>query len=142
MGGLKFTKKSKVDITDIGDIENNGNKKRHEITPKIIQWTLCYYCEIPGGLQAIHGNGIVKVLKKRLDFLSHNNYNIGVAISEVIIMSPRTGRPKAENPKAIRYSIRLDAETENRLLEYCAAHNITKGEAIRRGIHLLLGQKK
>lgn len=57
-------------------------------------------------------------------------------------MSPRTGRPKAENPKDIRYSVRLDAETEKALEEYCDKNNITKGEAIRRGIHLLLGKKK
>lgn len=57
-------------------------------------------------------------------------------------MSPRTGRPKAENPKAIRYSIRLDEETERRLQEYCETHNITKGEAIRKGIHMLLSQKE
>lgn len=55
-------------------------------------------------------------------------------------MSPRTGRPKAEKPKDIRYSIRLDAETEQRLAEYCVKFGITKGEAIRRGIHLLLEQ--
>lgn len=57
-------------------------------------------------------------------------------------MSPKTGRPKAENPKDIRYSIRLDAETEKQLTEYCKENNITKGEAIRQGIHLLLGKKK
>lgn len=57
-------------------------------------------------------------------------------------MSPRTGRPKAENPKAIRYSIRLDEDTERRLREYCEAHSITKGEAIRKGIHMLLNQKE
>lgn len=57
-------------------------------------------------------------------------------------MSPRTGRPKAENPKAIRYSIRLDEETERSLQEYCETHNITKGEAIRKGIHMLLSQKE
>lgn len=56
-------------------------------------------------------------------------------------MSPRTGRPKADKPKDIKYSIRLDAETETKLNEYCKKHNITKGEAIRRGIHLLLQQK-
>lgn len=54
----------------------------------------------------------------------------------------RTGRPKAENPKDIKYSIRLDAETESKLNDYCKEHNITKGEAIRQGIHLLLQQKK
>lgn len=55
-------------------------------------------------------------------------------------MSP-VGRPKAEKPKDVRYSIRLDAETEKRLEKYCEIHNITKGEAIRRGIHLLLSQE-
>lgn len=57
-------------------------------------------------------------------------------------MSPRTGRPKAEKPKEIRYSIRLDVETENRLQEYCNRHGITRGEAIRQGIHLLLSENK
>lgn len=57
-------------------------------------------------------------------------------------MSPRTGRPKSDNPKSVQYSIRFDADTEKRLTEYCEAHNITKGEAIRRGVHLLLGIKK
>lgn len=56
-------------------------------------------------------------------------------------MSPRTGRPKAEKPKDIRYSVRLDAETEEQLTQYCAEHEISKGEAIRRGIKLLLEQK-
>lgn len=57
-------------------------------------------------------------------------------------MSPRTGRPKAENPKDIKYSIRLDAETEEKLAKYCEENNISKGEAIRQGIHLLLGQTR
>ena len=56
-------------------------------------------------------------------------------------MSPRTGRPKAEQPKDIRYSVRLDSETEKRLSEYCKEHGISKGEAIRQGIHLLLAKK-
>lgn len=52
------------------------------------------------------------------------------------------GRPKAENPKNIRYSIRLDAQTEAKLKKYCEEHEITKGEAIRQGIYLLLEGKK
>jgi predicted DNA-binding protein len=56
-------------------------------------------------------------------------------------MSP-AGRPKAENPKSNRFSIRLDAETENRLKEYCEKYGVTKGEAIRRGILLLLAKEK
>lgn len=55
---------------------------------------------------------------------------------------PRTGRPKKDNPKSIKYSIRLDELTENRLVSYCVKWGITKGEAIRRGIELLLGGDK
>ena len=54
----------------------------------------------------------------------------------------RTGRPKAEKPKEIKYSIRMDAETEERLKAYCDKHNISKGEAIRAGIELLLKKNK
>jgi len=49
----------------------------------------------------------------------------------------RTGRPKAEKPKEIKYSIRMDAETEQELKEYCEKHGITKGEAIRQALRLL-----
>lgn len=57
-------------------------------------------------------------------------------------MSPRTGRPKVENPQNIRFSIRIDADTEKRLQEYCKAHRVTRAQAIRQGIHLLLSQEK
>jgi len=56
-------------------------------------------------------------------------------------MSP-VGRPKAEDPKDIRFSIRLDGKTHARLTAYCGEHNISKGEAIRQGIELLLDTKK
>lgn len=57
-------------------------------------------------------------------------------------MSPRTGRPKVVNPINIRTSVRLDKETNERLIKYCKAHKITKGEAIRKGVHLLLDKEK
>lgn len=57
-------------------------------------------------------------------------------------MSPRTGRPKVEKPKDVKYSIRIDGETEARLQSYCERHGISKGEAIRQGIHLLLDKEK
>ncbi len=57
-------------------------------------------------------------------------------------MSPRTGRPKADNPKNIDVKVRFDEETHDRLLRYCLNHGITKTEAIRRGIDLLLGKEK
>lgn len=56
-------------------------------------------------------------------------------------MSPAAGRPKVDKPKDIRYTIRLDQETERLLQAYCKKHGITRGEAIRRGIHLLLSAK-
>ena len=57
-------------------------------------------------------------------------------------MSPRTGRPKTENPINIRTSVRLDAETDRKLNDYCEKHGITKSEAIRKGVHLLLAEEK
>lgn len=57
-------------------------------------------------------------------------------------MNAKMGRPKVDKPKDIRYSIRIDQETEMRLVEYCEKNGITKGEAIRQGIHLLLEKEK
>lgn len=57
-------------------------------------------------------------------------------------MSPRTGRPKSENPKNNDVKVRLDEATTIELDRYCTEHGITRAEAIRRGIHLLLGKKK
>ena len=57
-------------------------------------------------------------------------------------MSPRTGRPKLEDPKVNRTSVSLDRETLTRLEAYCEENNVSKGEAIRRGILLLLDKKK
>lgn len=57
-------------------------------------------------------------------------------------MSPRTGRPKAENPLNVDLKVRFDQETNQRLLAYCEKHNVTRTEAIRRGIHLLLELEK
>lgn len=57
-------------------------------------------------------------------------------------MSPRTGRPKVGNPKDVRFSIRIDAETNRMLDKYCEMKKINKAEAIRQGIQLLLGKQK
>lgn len=52
------------------------------------------------------------------------------------------GRPRVDDPKTKRFSICLDNATEEKIKIYCKEHNITKGEAIRQGIHLLLNKKK
>ncbi len=62
--------------------------------------------------------------------------------SEVMNLSPRTCRPKAKNPKNNDVKVRLDDETNNNLNNYCTKHRITKAEAIRRGICLLLAGQK
>ena len=54
----------------------------------------------------------------------------------------QVGRPKSKNPKSNKFSIRLDDETEEKLENYCLRHEISKGEAIRQGIHLLLEKEK
>lgn len=55
-------------------------------------------------------------------------------------MSPRTGRP-TDCKKDHDVKVRIDDATHKKLLEYCDRHGITKAEAIRRGIHLVLTQK-
>lgn len=57
-------------------------------------------------------------------------------------MSPRTGRPKSENPKSNPIHVRLDNETKEILDEYCQQEEISKTEGIRRGIHKLKSEIK
>jgi len=57
-------------------------------------------------------------------------------------VSPRTGRPKVENPKRNDIKVRIDDETAKQLDDYCQKKGLTRAEAIRHGIHLLLSQKK
>lgn len=57
-------------------------------------------------------------------------------------MSPRTGRPKIDNPKSIDVKVRLDEETNARLDAYCEANKTPKSHAIRQGIQLLLSRAK
>ena len=57
-------------------------------------------------------------------------------------MSPRTGRPRVDKPKNNDVKVRLDDDTTKKLDDYCDEHNITRAEAIRQGIHLLLVKQK
>ena len=56
--------------------------------------------------------------------------------SEVIIMSPRTGRP-TENPRPNKLSIRISDEDKKILEDYCEKENVNRTEAISRGIKKL-----
>ena len=57
-------------------------------------------------------------------------------------MSPRTGRPKVDNPKNIDVKVRFDEELHNKLLRYCENNHITRTEAIRKSVISLLEEKQ
>ena len=57
-------------------------------------------------------------------------------------MSPRTGRPKSDNPKSNPIHVRLDNESKTILEEYCEQEKIPKTEGIRRGIKKLRSEIK
>ena len=57
-------------------------------------------------------------------------------------MSPRTGRPKTDNPKNIDVKVRFDEESNRRLLQYCERHQLTRTEVIRKAVDLLIRSDK
>jgi len=57
-------------------------------------------------------------------------------------MSTRTGRPKSDNSKNERITVRLDIETSDTLKKYCEQENVEKAEAVRRGIGKLKSEIK
>lgn len=57
-------------------------------------------------------------------------------------MSPRTGRPKSENPKSYPIHVRIEPEMEEKLAKYCEEQGCSRAEAIRRGIIKLLEEEK
>lgn len=57
-------------------------------------------------------------------------------------MSPRTGRPKSDNPKSDRITIRLDKNDAKILNDYCEKEHIDRAEAIRRSIRKLVPETK
>jgi hypothetical protein len=64
-------------------------------------------------------------------------YNIIMGFkSEVMALSPRTGRP-TDNPKGTSIHVRLDKKCEEILNAYCEQEKVSKMEATRRGIKRL-----
>jgi len=57
-------------------------------------------------------------------------------------LSPRTGRPKSENPLNHDIKVRVDEETNNRIIAYAKEHNLSRTETIRRAINLFLAEEK
>lgn len=52
----------------------------------------------------------------------------------------RLGRPHMDKAKTVHTSIRIDQDFNQKLEKYCEENRITKGEAYRRGIELLLSK--
>lgn len=49
----------------------------------------------------------------------------------------KMGRPKSDNPKSTRFSIRLDDETLAKVDEIATSYSLTRTQVIRQGIELL-----
>lgn len=54
--------------------------------------------------------------------------------------SKKMGRPKSDNPLNVDIKVRIDEKTNKKLLEYCEKHDISRTEAIRKGIDWVLKQ--
>ncbi len=52
-------------------------------------------------------------------------------------MSPRTGRPKSDNPKAVQLAVRLDNDTLQKLDAVAKFNSETRVQTLRRGIEKL-----
>ncbi len=57
-------------------------------------------------------------------------------------MSPRTGRPKTDNPKSTQLAVRLDKNTLEKLDEVAKVNSETRVDTIRRGIEKLHSELK
>ena len=96
----------------------------------------CLRCE------ATKAPTLALLLLKGLDFCLPIIYNEFTADrSEVMPMSPRTGRP-TDNPKLDRITVRLDERSKEVLTLYCAQEEVERAEAIRRGIKKLADELK
>lgn len=53
---------------------------------------------------------------------------------------PRTGRPKLEDPRTFRVSLRFSKEQRAVLEAYCEKHHLNKAQAMMKGFEELLRQ--
>ena len=79
-----------------------------------------------------------------LDFLGINNYNEFVVIKKWgdEKLSPRTGRPKIDNPKGKQLGVRFDKAQLEQLDTVAEYYNETRVASIRRGIEKLYSEIK
>lgn len=55
----------------------------------------------------------------------------------MIQVGKKVGRPFSDNPKEIRLTVRLDKFHDNILKNYVVKNNVSKNEAVRKGIEKL-----
>lgn len=77
-----------------------------------------------------------------LNFLSCKYYSYIVAQKVGDNLSPRTRRPKSDNPKGSGLKACIDTETDRRIQEYCKRRNKIRTQVVREGIELVLVQEK
>lgn len=66
------------------------------------------------------------------------NYNEALGLTRA---GKKMGRPKAKRPKSIELGVRFDADTAEALEGYCQRNNVSKGEAVRRGVRKLVQEE-
>jgi len=55
---------------------------------------------------------------------------------------PRNGRPPSENPRTVRLEARLSEEENKFLEEYATLHNLTRTQAVVKGIYRLMEDER
>lgn len=86
--------------------------------------------------------GWISYVKFYLTFWVHYNIFSVYSKSEVMNVSPRTGRPKIENPKSEQIKIRATKSDKALLDECCEKTGKTQYEVIMEGIDLVYQKAK
>lgn len=87
-------------------------------------------------------NVFVEVAKFPLDFSCTYNYNKYVHGKCGDKMTPRTGRPKSDNPKNVQIKFLADKQMVEDLNFCCQALQATKSDVIRMGIQKVKDEVK
>lgn len=85
----------------------------------------------------VENEKMLQIMKKMLDFLLNIKYNKdgGNAMTKM-------GRPKGTDNKEYFYGFRMNKDTHRRLEAYCKHVGVSKSEAIRRAIEMLVEEGK
>ena len=76
----------------------------------------------------------------RVEYMSDINYNVGILLEEAMKMA-KVGRPKSEDPKKERITVRLETETAERLSAYAEKLGLTKSEVVTQVLKSVLEEK-